>query len=302
MAKVVLNGLPHFTKLTAEFLTSHTTDRFVPVEYLPFGRRKTARYLAEIATARAVVSFWGAVTVGDQWGRAMELASRMRKRCVFMWMGTDVMWAQERPVIDAFRSSEHYCESSWTRDELTAIGFDARLLPRSPFTHIPRDDQITTPSSFVVLAYLGIDREDFFNYPILARLAREHPDVPFRVVGSSGVDDAPKNIEFLGWVDSERLHDLYREAAVYVRLPKHDGCSYSVREALSWGRPVIASYPYPYSLHASSPEAASEHLRLLRESFDDGRFQPNLDGREYVRTEYAPDRVARVLHSALARR
>ena len=125
--------------------------------------------------------------------------------------------------------------------------------------------------------------------------------MPFRVVGSSGVEGAPKNIEFLGWVDSERLEDLYREAAVYVRLPEHDGCSYSVREALSWARPVIASYPYPHAIHASNSDAASQHLRLLKERFDDGRFQPNLEGRDYVKTEYAPDRVARLLRSALIR-
>ena len=300
MAKVVLNGQIHFTRLAAEFLSSHTRDRFKPIDYRPFGRRNAAKYLVEIATARTVASFWGAVTVDDPFSRAMVLARGLGKPLVFMWMGTDVLWARERPHNeDLENGARHYCEAPWTRRELAEIGIEASLLPRPPMTRLPDITNVAPPETFSVLAYLGAGREPFYGYETIELLAREHQDVTFKIVGSSGVEGAPGNLQFLGRIAEERLGRLYSECAVFIRLPEHDGFSYSVREALAWGRTVIASYPYPHALHAPDAGAASDHLRVLREAFERGRFAANAAGREYIEIEYAPARVAHLLHAAL---
>ncbi len=139
-------------------------------------------------------------------------------------------------------------------------------------------------------SYVGAGREEFYGLPKLIRLALEFPDVSFKVCGITSSDvSLPTNLEPLGWV--EDMNRLYRGCAAFVRIPQHDGFSYSVREALSWGREVIASYPYEHCRHAPDYASLRDHVQTLRLSFARGELRPNVSGREYVLREFNAERV-----------
>jgi hypothetical protein len=72
-----------------------------------------------------------------------------------------------------------------------------------------------------------------------------------------------------------------------------------VREALAWARPVVASYPYPHCQHATSYDALHRAVLDLKSSFEAGRWQPNIAGREWVLREFAPIAVLRGLEPYL---
>jgi len=72
--------------------------------------------------------------------------------------------------------------------------------------------------------------------------ARLLPDVRF-VIAGKWLDDAvdrlraiaPPNVELAGWVSDEELRDLYRRAAAYVQVSRHEGFGLAVAEAMLAG-------------------------------------------------------------------
>jgi hypothetical protein len=299
--RVVLTGLPRFTRQTA-FLARNAPadDSFVVVDRST--RLGKLRLLLEVLRADAVFAHWGTL----RRSRAFDLALRLRKRVVQFWAGTDVfdalVAADAGLVYEPFRQRcVHLCESEWTREELAAAGVRARVVPLAPLPTARLPTSAALPRAFSVLAYAGQPREDFYRLPAILRLARAFPRVPFRICGTGGGEpgrEAPPNVEFLGWVDD--LAPLYRDAVVFLRIPEHDGCSFSVREALAWGRHVIASYPYPHCLVGADDAELAGHLHRLEEEFRAGTLEPNRGGREFVLAEYDETKVYARLRPLLA--
>jgi hypothetical protein len=298
---VLVTGIPFFALKTARLLAAHAngSDRFRALDTSTRGGQ--ARFLAALPAADAVFCHWGTLARA----RTLELALALHKRVVQYWLGTDVLFAA-----DAARSGSalaryaggcaHVCESSWTRDELAAIGVHAKVLPVAPMGSIaPEDEATREPGAFTVLGYVGRGREDFYRLDAFRHLARDFPELTFRIAGTDGAGrPAPSNVELLGWADD--VSDLYRDCAVFVRIPEHDGYSSSVREALAWGRHVIASYPYRYCRHVTDYASLRAELHTLQRRFEAGRLRSNERGRNFVLREFDDDKVASGLRRLLA--
>lgn len=295
--RFALTGLTRFNQRTAAFLARHgsSDDSFIVFDRST--RLGKLRFLAELPRTVVIFAYWGTVNHS----RALELANHLGKRVVQFWAGTDVLDAERavkagllyRPLTDR---CIHLCESEWTRDELAAFGIRAHVVPLAPLTSFPEASALTMPDTFSVLAYVGQAREDFYGLPKILQIARHFPTVPFRICGNDGSSlshACPPNVTFLGW--TEDIASLYDESAVFLRIPEHDGCSFSIREALAWGRYVIASYPYAHCLVAREDEVIASHLGSLKRAFDAGSLPPNRGGRDFVVTEYDEARVAEQL-------
>jgi hypothetical protein len=299
--KVVFVGLPHFSRLTASFLGSHDrANRFVAIDMTT--RRGKLRFVSELPTADVVFSHWGTLRSS----RALELALKRGTRVVQFWMGSDVLDAVTAAKTGAAEPSliercAHCCEAPWTRDELEAAGVHAQLVRLPPFgAPVPQVRDVALPTEFSLAAYVGKGSEEFYGLPDLVRLARDLPDVPIRISGTDGggAGSLPPSITPLGWSDD--LADLYRGCTAFVRIPRHDGFSFSVREALAWGRHVVSSYPYPHCLHADGYDAMRAHVDALRAGSERAELEPNVDGRDFVLREYDPTLVRAGLERVLA--
>lgn len=300
---VVALGLPRFSTLAVQFLEARAgaSSRFVAVD--PATRGEKLRCLLRIARADTVLCFWGVVSRSDNRARLLQIALRLRKRVVQLWMGTDVLEAARvQDVYPPFvERCIHLCEAEWTRDELRELGIEALVVPRFPFAKpTPALEDTTMPAGFRVLAYVAAGREDFYRLADLVRLAEECPTVPFSVSGIDRWEDPlPPNVRLLGWVAD--LDPFFARATVFVRIPRHDGFSYSVREALAWGRHVVASYPYRECRHAPDYASLRDHVTTLKQLFDAGELGTNRPGREYVLREFDADRVYAQLAPYLSR-
>jgi hypothetical protein len=298
---VLLIGLPHFTRRTARFLADRSPrrDRFVALDNsTPSGR---ARFLVELPRADTVLTFWGTLRPS----RALELSLRLGKRVVQVWAGSDVLDAiaageSDAAVPELLHDCVHLCESEWTRDELASAGVEAHVVPIGAMGSVAPDAaQVEPPPTFSILAYVGEGREDFYGLPKLVRLAEDFPHLRVRVAGiGPGSNGLPPNLEPVGW--REDMSALYGECALFVRIPDHDGCSFAVREALAWGRHVVASYPYRHCLQAADYESLRAQVGGLEARFEAGALAANAEGREFVLREYADARVYSGLRSVLA--
>jgi hypothetical protein len=299
--KVLLTGLPHFAPRIARCLAEHSsaTDRFIAVDLTT--RRGRARFLLELPSADAVFCHWGTLVRS----RALDLAFRLKKRVVQDWVGSDVLDALS--VVESraahapyIHDCVHICEAPWIRDELARLGIQAEVVPVLSVGPVaPDPKEVVEPPCFSILGYVGRDRAKFYRLPDFTQLANDFRDVQFRILGIDSAPTAlPPNVQLLGWTGD--IARLYRDSAVYIRVPEHDGYSCSVREALAWGRHVITSYPYPHCLVASDYESLKAHVGALKTRFEEGRLESNSGGREFVLREFDDWRVTRSVKRVLA--
>lgn len=298
--RVLVTGLPLFAGRTAEFLSARAEgdDRFTHVDTST--RAGQLRFLRELPATDAVFCHWGTL-----WrARVLELALALRKRVVQYWVGTDVLFAADavRAGTAIRRYAErcrHVCEASWTQDELARVGVRAEVIPVAPMGSIaPEAEATRDPAELSVLGYAGA-RHRFYRLDRLVRLAGEFPGVQFRIAGTTGDGiEVPRNLDFVGWNDDPSA--LYRDCAVFIRIPEHDGYSSSAREALAWGRQVIASYPYPHCRHVTDYGSLRDELGSLAADFEAGRLRANRAGRAFVLDAFDDEKVAHGLRRVLA--
>ena len=80
-------------------------------------------------------------------------------------------------------------------------------------------------------------------------VAKHLPEVKFILVGKP-LDDtidqlreaAPPNVEFLDYIETPRLIELYRETKVYLQLSRHEGFGISVAESMWHGCTPVVSH------------------------------------------------------------
>lgn len=108
-----------------------------------------------------------------------------------------------------------------------------------------------------------------------------------------------ERVEFLGHVDGDRKRDAYLDADVVV-VPSHsENFSMTVIEALSHGRPVIASRGTPWAAVSEKGcgwwvENGPESLAgALSEAFDAPLHVMGLAGREWMRADYGWSSIGR---------
>jgi hypothetical protein len=81
-------------------------------------------------------------------------------------------------------------------------------------------------------------------------------------------------------------------ATVLLRLPKHDGKSMLVLEALARGRHVIWNYDFPGVHYASDTAEAISLLRALQETHAAGTLELNTGGYDFVKERFGRAQLA----------
>ena len=159
---------------------------------------------------------------------------------IWHWIGTDILNFQRNSQkswkgfilrLAAYRRAKaHLADSPELAEELRKLGIKAqvvRLLPKQIEAEIE-----PLPQKFSVLSFWWDGRRDFYGGDIVFELAKEFPDIKFRVVGTTGEGEkAPPNVEFLGF--QKDLSKIYGQSSVFIRIPEHDSVSAMVLEMLA---------------------------------------------------------------------
>jgi glycosyltransferase involved in cell wall biosynthesis len=115
-----------------------------------------------------------------------------------------------------------------------------------PFGELPRGPRERIALTVGIVEERNIERKGLLAFVQAASLL---PDVRFIVAGKwadDSVDElrraAPENVTLTGWVEQDELETLYRRAAVYVQVSRHEGFGLSVAEAMLAGCiPVVSA-------------------------------------------------------------
>jgi hypothetical protein len=293
--KVVVLGQPYWGIRIAQELDGCAPDVravFVPARGYP-------RLLVSRPGKDRVILVRAGFRVGATTGRGRvfdmywSLLRRVMPRAAraHYWLGTDVLNTVEefeagtirRGALSASRADLHLADAAWLAAELRTVGLEATV------AHVPQpyrapDAIPPLPDPFSVLTYLSADRFEFYGGEAILEAARRMPDVRFDVVGRSDDPTGARlpNVHWHGWVGDMR--PFYARATVLVRIPRHDGLGATVIEALLNARHVVYTHEVPFvrTIAPATADNLFEALEAFRVQNDEGRLEPNLEGRDYA--------------------
>jgi len=237
-------------------------------------------------------------------GAIFCVLARLRgKRMVSHWIGTDAMRYQGKLNLIKRLSiwvHQHFvdlelADSEIIQEELRAVGIETRLLRLLPQAIV--GELTTLPKEPAVLSYWFDERFDFYGGHIVLALARAFPHVKFLIVQASGkgLTDIPANVRFLGLVDN--MPEIYRKCTCLIRMPRHDGLSAMVLEAMTHGRYVIYNHKCPFTTFAEDFDSACKALEEILK-----KEEPNSEGADYVKKNFNIDveahRLRRLIESS----
>ncbi len=224
------------------------------------------------------------------------------KPFIIHWIGSDVVsFASGRGsklwrgfvnrLIIYKRAVAHISDSEYLLDELKQLGIDAsmvRLLPR-----LVEAEPIPLPQKLTVISYWDELTRDFYKADILFALAREFPEVEFKILkASDDKKDSAPNVKFLGFQSD--METVYKNASVLMRIPEHDSLSTMVLEMLVRGRYVIYNKKLTGCHYAHDFNSAK---KALAEIIDLNTM--NTEGAEFVKENYSPAKEAEKLEKIL---
>ena len=170
--------------------------------------------------------------VHAHWLAAGLVAATLRKPFVVQGWGTDVELARRLPWLARWilrRARLVLAASSFLAGEARALGArDVRVVPSG--VRIPQ--AVGEPEEPPHVLYVGrLSAEKGVEELVAAA-----DGLPLRVVGAG-----PLRVQSAGFVAPDELGPWYERAAV-VAAPSHrEGYGVAAREAMAWGRPVVAT-------------------------------------------------------------
>lgn len=181
------------------------------------------------------------------------------------WIGSDVLDAEKRKKNYIFNNSLVDLNLSCSlhiKKEIENLGVDSKVLPIIPFNIEYKIYKM--PDKHRVLVYLPSDKENFYGIDYIKKLSNKYSDIKFYIVGNDKRDlICSENVEFKGNVSYEEMEKIYRKTSILIRMPKHDGLSLMVLEALGKGKEVIYNYSFPGTNLAKNQEQLEEKFEKI---------------------------------------
>ena len=174
------------------------------------------------------------------------IAKIFRKKVLCHWIGTDVLKAKENKK---FKNVIKYIDTNLSCSELIKKELAELGVPSKEIPIIPKEiskNYSKTPSQHAILAYLPEGKEEFYGLEYVKYAAEKYTNINFYIVGNAKNEILnSSNVKFLGNLSQGEMDELYDKITVLMRIPKHDGLSLMLLEALSKGKEVLYCYDFP---------------------------------------------------------
>jgi glycosyltransferase involved in cell wall biosynthesis len=215
------------------------------------------------------------------------LSKLFGKKVLCHWIGSDVLslnnlfYRLQATVLNLF-VDRHIAGSENLSFELKKFRITSDVVPIVPEMFAGKLKPL--PKQFSILAYLPSNRYELYNAKDIIKLAEQMHNTRFFIVGTNG-ENLPKlkNVTYLGWV---KMETLYPKVTVLLRIPKHDGMSLMVLEALSAGRYVVYSNPFPFCHDFVDINETKLYINKLKQT-----NKPNIGGYHFVKANFSADKI-----------
>ncbi len=218
----------------------------------------------------------------------ISFALLLRKKVVFHWVGSDLVQAKKDVAANQFikkfvEKPIHLTDTPWYVKELEAIGIKGNYIPLT--TVEPNFQAKGLPKEFSVLIYISKVNPDFYGLNRIIEIAQHLNNIKFYIVGISETEkELPENIKLLGWISD--MDQVIANSVVVIRIPKHDGLSSFVIEALKNQRYVLYNYTFNHCFYVDDNQSIIDKLTDLQFQFNNNALNPNIEGFNFVNKNF----------------
>ena len=217
--------------------------------------------------------------------------TKLGKPIIYHWIGTDV----QRITRDFFikrNAKKWLLKSSGVinlvvsknlQRELEQIGIRSEVLPLVKLKFIETCPPL--PEKLIVLTYIPKNRWDFYHGSLVLKLAEKLPDIDFHILAAGKIDVGLPNVHAYDFLSD--MKSFYTKSSVLLRITNHDGLPKMVLEALSYGRHVLWSEPFPHCFKVKNYDDALKAIQLLKRS-----ITLNIAGKKYVENQFHPQLIS----------
>jgi len=293
---VLVVGYPHHARNLCDILNQHSASwkaRFCETS----GYKSLMKSAWSLISANALISFGGP----SPHRVLLFIANALNIPVFVFWAGSDVVALLKRPAdVEHLRMKNltHLAAAPWLVEELRSVRIQADFVPAAGVT--PPAEPKPFEEAFRVVTYLPQIRADFYGAQTVYAVARALPEVTFVVTGSHNGSDprAPQNVSFSGHL--EDVTSVLDASVVLLRIPKHDGLSTMVLEALSRGRYVLWTHNIPGVLVTKALDDVVASLQALKRRHDARTLPRNAVGLDFVATHFRKTDVALAFEKQLS--
>lgn len=214
------------------------------------------------------------------------------------------------PYIRAMRSADCVVAQTGYQQDVLAEEhkIDALRIPNG--YEVPPENELTSHAERDHVLWVGSMNPDQKKPKRFLELARLLPDIQFRIIGPPDNDEPGyydeieseardiSNLEFLGFVDPDAIHDHYKTAIALVNTSDYEGFPNIFLEAWRYATPVVSLYhtldgrltSEPIGIHAGSMDdlvTAVDQLATIQEL----RERLGAGGRKYMADNYSFDQL-----------
>lgn len=211
----------------------------------------------------------------------LMVAKFFQKNVIMHWIGSDVLIINKKDIKKINKVVKyHFACSKLIKLELAEKGIETIEVPIVPnFVHT---EIANMPSEHAVLVYLPKEKEDFYGGRLISELSKRYKEIKFYILANDNFEKDNSNIINLGYVDENKMLDVYNKISILIRIPEHDGLSLMLLESLMKGKEVIYCYDFPYTHKATN----FEELNKVFDKIIKNSPTKNIKGHDYIIKEY----------------
>jgi len=271
--KILLHGEKYHAKVFSEQLENYEKGIFEPKYFdkLTSGLNYEAFDLFHLISSPLPV---------------IKKLNKYKKPILFHWIGTDVyrfindslVKRRLKKFLIQLPNVKSLVVSENLRSELKKFNISSTLLPLTKLNFI--DEIPPLPEKFSVLTYVPEKRWDFYNGDLILELAGKMPEIEFHLLAAGKKTIKLPNVFIYDFI--EDVTPFYKNCTTLLRITIHDGLPKMVLEALSYGRHVLWSEPFPHCFKVNSFNECMRVLDKLKLN-----TSPNREGKKFVEKTFS---------------
>lgn len=220
----------------------------------------------------------------------LKKLAKYKKPLIYHWIGTDVyrfsndFYFKKIAKKIIFKSTRAFnlTVDKALQEELKHLGVSSEVLPLVKLNLIK--DIPPLPEKFSILTYIPKNRWHFYNGDLVIELAKEFPEINFHILAAGEIASNPENVFTYNFVDD--ISGIYKKVNALLRITTHDGLSKMVLEALSFGRQVLWSEPFPDCFLVKNLDDCRRVINTLKEN-----PSVNEKGKAFVEMNFNPSKI-----------
>lgn len=231
------------------------------------------------------------VFVEGYFWKKIRIAHFFHKKVYGHWIGTDARLAATGHV-DINKINEldgHITCFQPLQKQLESIGIESVVIPIVPFK--VNFEVGNMPLKHRVLIYMPRDKEEEYGFNEIYPIIKEFSNIEFDIVANDNKEKFGEvnNVKLLGWLDHDKMEEVYDKISIVIRIHFNDGLSMSVLEAMAKGKKVIWNCSFEKCYPGSTTDEIRNSLKQIIK--EEPAPKTDIDAHDFIIENYSKEKI-----------